>query len=97
MVLTVQAHTQALTINSWITDRDGFADCRSQTAPRRPGVITVGSFHSGTKHNIISDAAKLQITVRGESPEDRQVLLDGIKRVAVNMGRVGLPDDMLPK
>ena len=67
-------------------------------APRRPGVITVGSFHSGTKHNIISDAAKLQLTVRSESPEDRQLLLDGIKRVAINMGRVaGLPDDMLPK
>ena len=67
-------------------------------APRRPGVITVGSFHSGTKHNIISDAAKLQITVRSESPEDRQVLLEGIKRVAVNMGRVaGLPDDILPE
>ena len=67
-------------------------------APRRPGVITVGSFHSGTKHNIISDAAKLQITVRSESPEDRQILLEGIKRVAVNMGRVaGLPDDMLPE
>ncbi|MEK9801656.1 MAG: amidohydrolase [Alphaproteobacteria bacterium] len=67
-------------------------------APRRPGVITVGSFHSGTKHNIISDAAKLQLTVRSESPEDRQLLLDGIRRVAVNMGRVaGLPDDMLPE
>ena len=66
--------------------------------PRRPGVITVGSFHSGTKHNIISDSAKLQITVRSESPEDRQLLLDGIKRVAINMGRVaGLPDDMLPE
>lgn len=66
--------------------------------PRRPGVITVGAFHSGTKHNIISDAAKLQITVRSESPEDRQLLLDGIKRVATNMGRVaGLPDDMLPE
>ena len=66
--------------------------------PRRPGVITVGSFHSGTKHNIISDAAKLQTTVRSESPEDRQLLLDGIKRVATNMGRVaGLPDDMLPE
>ena len=66
--------------------------------PRRPGVITVGSFHSGTKHNIISDAAKLQITVRSESPEDRQLLLDGIKRVATNMGRVaGLPEEMLPE
>lgn len=66
--------------------------------PRRPGVITVGSFHSGTKHNIISDAAKLQLTVRSESVEDRALLLDGIRRVAENMGRVaGLPEDMLPE
>lgn len=67
-------------------------------APRRPGVITVGSFHSGTKHNIISDAAKLQLTVRSESKADRKLLLDGIKRVAENMGRVaGLPEDKLPE
>lgn len=66
--------------------------------PRRPGVITVGSFHSGTKHNIISDAAKLQITVRSESAADRALLLDGIKRVAENAGRMmGLSGDMLPK
>lgn len=66
--------------------------------PRRPGVITVGAFHAGTKHNIISDAARLQLTVRSESPEDRQTLLDGIRRVAENMGRVaGLPEDMLPE
>ena len=66
--------------------------------PRRPGVITVGAFHSGTKHNIISDAAHLQLTVRTESPQDRTLLLDGIRRVAENMGRVaGLPDELLPE
>ena len=66
--------------------------------PRRPGVITVGAFHSGTKHNIISDAAHLQLTVRSESPGDRALLLDGIRRVAENMGRVaGLPDGLLPE
>lgn len=66
--------------------------------PREPGVITVGSFHSGTKHNIISDRAHLQLTVRSESAKARKVLLDGIKRVAVNMGRVaGLPEDKLPE
>lgn len=66
--------------------------------PRRPGVITVGSFHSGTKHNIISDAAKLQLTVRSESVADRKLLIDGIRRVAENMGRVaGLPEDLLPE
>lgn len=66
--------------------------------PRRPGVITVGAFHSGTKHNIISDAAHLQLTVRSESAEDRTLLLDGIRRVAENMGRVaGLPEELLPR
>ena len=66
--------------------------------PRRPGVITVGAFHSGTKHNIISDAAHLQLTVRSESASDRTLLLDGIHRVAENMGRVaGLPEELLPR
>lgn len=66
--------------------------------PRDPGVVTVGSFHSGTKHNIISDRAELQLTVRNTSPETRKLLLDGIKRIAENMGRVaGLPDDKLPE
>jgi amidohydrolase len=66
--------------------------------PREAGVITVGSFHSGTKHNIISDRAHLQLTVRNDNLETRKILLDGIKRVAENMGRVaGLPEDRLPE
>ena len=67
-------------------------------APREAGVITVGSFHSGTKHNIIPDRAQLQLTVRNDNLATRNLLLAGIKRVAVNMGRVaGLPDDKLPE
>ena len=66
--------------------------------PRDPGVVTVGSFHSGTKHNIISDRAVLQLTVRNTSQETRTTLLEGIKRIAENMGRVaGLSEDMLPE
>ena len=66
--------------------------------PRDPGVVTVGSFHSGTKHNIISDQARLQLTVRSTSPETRDTLLKGIRRIATNMGRVaGLPEDKLPE
>jgi len=69
-----------------------------ELSPRAEGVITVGSFHSGTKHNIISDRAHLQLTVRNTSQETRKILLDGIKRVAENMGRVaGLPEDKLPE
>lgn len=66
--------------------------------PRDPGVVTVGSFHAGTKHNIISDRAHLQLTVRNTSEETRRLLLDGIRRIAENMGRVaGLPEDKLPE
>jgi amidohydrolase len=66
--------------------------------PRWPGVVTVGSFHSGTKHNIISDRAHLQLTVRNTSEETREILLNGIRRIAENMGRVaGLPEDKLPE
>ena len=69
-----------------------------ELSPRDPGVVTVGSFHSGTKHNIISDRAHLQLTVRNTSEATRQVLLDGIVRIAENMGRVaGLPEDKLPE
>jgi hippurate hydrolase len=69
-----------------------------EISPRDPGVVTVGSFHSGTKHNIISDRAHLQLTVRNASEETRKILLDGIVRIAENMGRVaGLPEDKLPE
>jgi len=69
-----------------------------ELSPREPGVVTVGSFHSGTKHNIISDRAHLQLTVRNTNAETRRILLEGIERIAVNMGRVaGLPEDKLPE
>ena len=69
-----------------------------ELAPHAPGVVTVGSFHSGTKHNIISDRAHLQLTVRNTNEETREILLEGIERIAVNIGRAaGLPEDKLPE
>jgi amidohydrolase len=50
--------------------------------PLEPAVLTVGSIHGGTKHNIIPDEVKLQITVRTYSPAVRKQLLDGIARIA---------------
>lgn len=68
-----------------------------EIAPLKPGVVTVGSFHSGFKHNIISDKAELQLTVRSDDEDTRRKLLDGIKRVAANVGRMnGMPEDKLP-
>ena len=66
-----------------------------EVMPLSPGVITVGSFHSGSKHNIISDEAKLQLTVRANDETTRAQLLAAIERVAVGIGKAhGLPDDM---
>jgi amidohydrolase len=50
--------------------------------PLDPAVVTVGSIHGGTKHNIIPDEVKLQITVRTYRKEVRQHVLDAIRRIA---------------
>jgi hippurate hydrolase len=50
--------------------------------PLEPAVVTVGSIHGGSKHNIIPDQVHLQITVRSYTPEVRKNLLDGITRIA---------------
>jgi len=49
--------------------------------PRDPAVITVGSIHGGTKHNIIPDSVHLQLTVRSYRPETRKHLLASIERI----------------
>lgn len=50
--------------------------------PQTPAVVTVGSFQAGAKHNIISDEAKLLLTVRSYDDETRAMLLEGIERIA---------------
>jgi amidohydrolase len=51
-----------------------------EVKPIEPAVITVGSIHGGTKHNIIGDDCKLQLTVRSFTPKVREQLIDAIKR-----------------
>ncbi len=66
--------------------------------PTDSAVVTVGSFQAGSKHNIISDEARLQLTVRSYSDKTRQHLLDGIARIAkAESMAAGMPDDKLPK
>lgn len=50
--------------------------------PQDAAVVTVGSIHGGTKHNIIPSEVKLQLTVRSYSPETRQKLIAAIGRIA---------------
>ncbi|TNE63844.1 MAG: amidohydrolase [Alphaproteobacteria bacterium] len=68
-----------------------------EISPLDPGVVTVGTFHAGTKGNIISDEAVMNLTVRSNDEAVRATLLQGIKRIAENAGRMaGLPEDKLP-
>ena len=68
-----------------------------EISPLDPAVITVGSFHGGSKHNIIPNEAHLQVTVRSYKTEVREHLLEGIRRIAENVARsAGMPEDKLP-
>ncbi|MFL6538078.1 MAG: amidohydrolase [Chthoniobacterales bacterium] len=78
-------------INAWQTivsrDKD----------PLEPAVVTVGSIHGGTKHNIIPDEVKMQLTVRTYKTEVRDLVLGDIERIAKGCAiAAGLPNDKLP-
>ena len=53
-----------------------------ETNPIDAAVVTVGSIHGGTKHNIIPNDVHLQLTVRSRKESVRKHLLDGIQRIA---------------
>src|SRR4029078_1852177 len=63
-------------INAWQTIAS------RENNPLDPIVVTVGSTHGGTKHNIISDEVKMQLTVRTYKPETRKRVLAAIERIA---------------
>jgi amidohydrolase len=55
--------------------------------PTQPAVLTVGSIHGGTKHNIISDEVRLQLTLRAYREDVRDQLIDGIRRRVSGLAR----------
>ncbi len=68
-----------------------------ELSPLDSAVVTVGSIHGGTKHNIISDRVHLQLTVRSYSEQARRKILDAIPRIARHTAQAaGVPDDLLP-
>jgi hippurate hydrolase len=50
--------------------------------PLEPTVVTVGAIHAGTKHNIIPDEVKMQLTVRTMNDQARKEVLESIARIA---------------
>jgi hippurate hydrolase len=68
-----------------------------EVPPGEPAVVTVGSIHGGTKHNIIPDEVKLQLTVRSYTKNVREQLLGAIARVAKGAAEAaGFPKDLEP-
>ena len=66
--------------------------------PAEPGVVTVGSIHGGTKHNIIPDEVTLQLTVRSYSDAVRERLLGGIERIVTKQAEaMDMPADRPPR
>ncbi|MFY0639000.1 M20 metallopeptidase family protein [Maricaulis maris] len=69
-----------------------------EVSPLEPAVVTVGAFNAGTKHNIISDNAHLQLTVRSYTDDVRAQLLSGIERIAANQAAsYGLTPEEYPR
>ena len=65
--------------------------------PQDAAVVTVGSFQAGAKHNVISDEAKLLLTVRTYNEKARTLMLDGIARIARGEAiAAGVPEDRMP-
>jgi amidohydrolase len=65
--------------------------------PLDPVVVTVGSIHGGTKHNIIPDEVDLQLTVRAYKEEVRKRVLASIERITKGIAMAaGIPEDRAP-
>ena len=78
-------------INAWQTIAS------RENNPLDPIVITVGSIHGGTKHNIISDEVKMQLTVRTYKSDVRDRVLAAIERIAKGIAAAaGIPADGAP-
>ncbi len=78
-------------INAWQTI------VSRENNPLDPVVITVGSIHGGTKHNIIPDEVKMQLTVRTYKPKVRERVLADIDRIAKGCAAAaGIPPDLAP-
>lgn len=68
-----------------------------ENSPLDPVVVTVGSIHGGTKHNIIPDEVDLQLTVRAYKEDVRKRVLASIERITKGIAlAAGIPDDRAP-
>jgi amidohydrolase len=65
-----------------------------ETNPINPSVLTVGSIHAGTTHNIIPSEVKLQLTLRSYSDEVREATLKSLRRISDGIATAAGMDKM---
>jgi len=68
-----------------------------EISPLDPAVVTVGSIHGGSKHNIIPDEVRLQLTLRSYSDDVRNHTIEAIRRITRGLAEAaGLPENLHP-
>jgi amidohydrolase len=68
-----------------------------EDSPLDPAVVTVGSIHGGTKHNLIPDEVHLQLSIRAYKEEVRLHILASLDRIAKGIAlAAGVPEDRAP-
>ncbi|MFI5175106.1 MAG: amidohydrolase [Terriglobia bacterium] len=68
-----------------------------EDSPFDPAVVTIGSIHGGTKHNIIPDEVRMQLTIRTYKEEVRQHILASIERITKGIAAAaGIPEERAP-
>tara|TARA_B100001146_G_scaffold224983_1_gene245443 strand:- start:495 stop:1790 length:1296 start_codon:yes stop_codon:yes gene_type:complete len=69
-----------------------------EIGPIEPAVLTVGSIHGGTKHNIIPNEVRLQLTLRSYTDEVRNKTISSIKRISRALAiSAGMPEELYPE
>ena len=68
-----------------------------EIAPIEAAVVTVGSIHGGTKHNVIPSEVRLQLTLRSYTDEVRNQTISTIRRMARGLAEAnGLSKESYP-
>jgi amidohydrolase len=68
-----------------------------EISPLQPAVVTVGSIHGGTKHNIIPEEVDLQLTIRYYDEFVGRQIISALKRIGDGLAAsAGLPPEKYP-
>ncbi|WP_186317751.1 amidohydrolase [Curtobacterium sp. 9128] len=69
-----------------------------ETSPLDAGVVTVGSFHAGSRANIIPDKAVIEISTRARNEETRGRIIASIERIVRAESQAGgLPEPTIER